>query len=143
MVDFTQREFSYVIFQDYKQNIPNRYYSCLELAPPYLSVFMLFLSPAIIYFRSVRLNAAMNVFIYYIKFFVPFMLIYWLTNLLLIPFIHIKVLYAILTHSYQNEFYKPITLSLKTRIKHFVQFLFLGHLYLFYLIFVHDFKYIY
>lgn len=132
-----------MIFQDYKQNIPNRYYSSLEHAPVFMSVFFLLLSPLLLYFRSARLNSAFNVFIYVIKFFIPFILLYWTVNLLLLPFVYFKILFTILTHSYQNEFYKPITLSGKNRVSHFFQFLFLGPLYMIYLIFVQDLVYIF
>lgn len=100
VVDFTQREFSYVIFQDYKQNIPNRYYSSLEHAPVFMSVFFLCLSPLLLYGRSARLNSAFNVIIYIIKFFIPFIILYWVVNLVLLPFVYFKILFTILSHSY-------------------------------------------
>ena len=102
VVDSTEREFSRLVFTDYYQNIPNEYYSAMDHVPMFLSIFMLALVPFIIFFKSKKLNKILNIGIYIIKFFIPFIICYYVILLLMTPLTYIKILWSILRNNYTN-----------------------------------------
>lgn len=102
VVDSTEREFSRLVFTDYYQNTPNEYYSAMDHVPMFLSIFMLVIVPFIIFFKSKKLNKILNIGIYIIKFFIPFIICYYVILLLLTPLTYIKILWSILRNNYTN-----------------------------------------
>ncbi len=103
VVDSTEREFSKLLYTDYNENIPNDYYSSMDHNPMFLSIFMMALVPFLLFFRSKRLNTALNILIYIVKFFLPFIAVYYTLNLVLMPLAYIKILYCIVSSKYTNQ----------------------------------------
>lgn len=95
-MDSSERQFGRLVFRDYMLNIPNAYYSSMDHIPLFLSVFMFPLVPFLIYYRNKKFNNALNIGIYVIKLVLPFMIIYVVIRLLLLPFTYLRILYCIL-----------------------------------------------
>lgn len=74
----------------------------MDNIPMYLSFVMITLSPFLIAFKSKKLNLIINIAIYLIKFFIPFILIYYAINIILVPFTYFKILYCIIRNKYQT-----------------------------------------
>jgi len=83
-------------------NKPNKYFSNMIHMPTYFTPLLLITVPISIIYRSKRINRAINIFIYIIKLFLPYIFIYWALNLMLIPFNYIKILYCIVFQKYTN-----------------------------------------
>lgn len=78
------------------QSIPNNYYSAIIFGAIPFGPFILFLA----FFKNKKLNSAVNNFLYYINFFVFFIGIYYLINLLILPLVYVKILYCIIRGNY-------------------------------------------
>ena len=78
--------------------MPNKYYSAISFGAIPFGPFILLLW----FFKSKKLNLVANNFLYYINFFIFFIGIYYLSNLILLPLVYIKILYCILKGNYQN-----------------------------------------
>lgn len=66
----------------------------------FLSIFMFPIVPFMIIFKSKKLNKVLNIFIYIIKFFIPFMIIYWIYCLITLPLAYIRIIFNIVTNRY-------------------------------------------
>ena len=104
----------------------------------FLSIFMFPIVPFMIIFKSKKLNTVLNIIIYIIKFFIPFIIIYWAYGLFTLPIAYLRILICILLGKYSNQIYKPIKTNTSVKIVHFISFLFLGVFYLLFKLFIMD-----
>ena len=128
VVDSSQRQYSRMIFTNYMLNIPNDYYSSMDHVPMFLSVFMLPLLPFLIYYRSKTFNRRLNIIIYCIKLILPFLVLFIITKLILLPLVYLKVLWSIMMGNYTMPSYKQV--RPRHWYWHLLCFLFLGPFYL-------------
>lgn len=119
-------------------HLPHLHYQSLDHTPLPSNLLMLVASPALIYFKSERLNRSLNVFNYFYGFLIILLVIYWAISILLLPFAYLKMLYTILLGKFKNQQCQKITLPKAVTAYYFFQFLVFGMVYLIFKIFVLD-----
>lgn len=78
-------------------------------------------------YRKCRaINQVCNLFYYAIKLLIPFMVVNLLGHLVTLPLVYVKVLNSIYQGEYQDINFRSMKVDKSTKVKHFLQFLFLG-----------------
>ncbi len=95
----TEIEFSQLTYDDSMESQPNQYYSSIENCPMTLSLGMLPLIPVLMMTHPNKtLNTRLNQLFYLFQVLLPFLVIYYVSCLALLPLVYLKVLYCILNN---------------------------------------------
>lgn len=100
VVETIERQFALLTLIDYKENMPNEFYSCIKNFPKLMSVPCLLITPFVLGCKSKRLNYTINVILFMIKMGIPLMIVYLGINLVLAPLVYLKILFCILIGRY-------------------------------------------